>query len=102
MDRDAVINALREHESALKAAGVASLSVFGSVARGEAGEASDVDVVVRLDSRAETGGFAYFGRLDALRTQLSGIIGHPVDLIAEPLRREDLREAIAREGAVAF
>jgi len=102
MKRNEVIAALRAHELELKAAGVASLSLFGSVARGEEVEASDVDVVVRLTEDASRGGFAYFGRLDALRERLAAIVGRPVDVIAEPVHKDRLRRAIEAERAVAF
>jgi predicted nucleotidyltransferase len=52
MDRNQVIAGLRAHEAELRAAGIDSLAVFGSVARGEATGASDVDVVVRLSGAA--------------------------------------------------
>ena len=102
MQRDQVITTLRRHEPELRASGVASLSVFGSVARGDDGEGSDVDVVVRLTEEASRGGFAYFGRLEALRHRLTAIAGRPVDVIAEPVRKERLRQAIETESALAF
>ena len=102
MKRDEVIATLRAHEPELKAAGVASLSVFGSVARGDDRDNSDVDVVVRLTEAASQGGFAYFGRLDALRDRLTAIVGRPVDVVAEPVRKERLRRAIETESALAF
>jgi predicted nucleotidyltransferase len=59
MKRDEVIAVPRAHEPELKAAGVASLSLFGSVARGDDRDASDVAVVVRLTEEASPqGGFA--------------------------------------------
>jgi len=42
MDRSGIIAKLREHESELRAAGIVRLSLFGSVARGEATAQSDV------------------------------------------------------------
>jgi hypothetical protein len=102
MDREVALAALRAHEPELKAAGVVSLSVFGSVARGEAEAGSDVDVVVRLSEEASQGGFAYFGRLDALAMRLRAILGRPVDLVAEPVRKDRLRRTIEKEGALAF
>ena len=102
MNRDTVIATLRAHEPELKAAGVVSLSVFGSVARGDNREDSDVDVVVRLSEEAARGGFAYFGRLDALTHRLTGILGRPVDVVAEPVRKDRLRRAIENESAIAF
>jgi predicted nucleotidyltransferase len=102
MIRDTVITRLRAHEAELRASGVVSLSVFGSVARGEEGPDSDVDVVIRLDEEASGGGFAYFGRLDALAHRLHDIVGRPVDVVTEPVRKERLRRAIEQESARAF
>lgn len=44
MDRDAAIARLKEHEAELKQLGVDHLYLFGSTARGEAREDSDVDL----------------------------------------------------------
>ncbi len=51
MNRDQAIATLRDYEPELKAIGVASASLFGSVARGDAGVDSDVDVVVKTIRR---------------------------------------------------
>lgn len=40
-----MIAALRAHEVELRAAGIRHLSLFGSVARGDAGAGSDVDLL---------------------------------------------------------
>ena len=102
MNRDRVIAILREHEPELRAAGVERLSVFGSVARDEATETSDVDVVVRLMPDPGRRGFAYFGHLDDLARRLESILGCEVDVIAEPVRNERVRESIEREALLAF
>jgi hypothetical protein len=102
MDRDRALSLLRVHRAELRAAGVESLSIFGSVARGEAGAGSDVDVVVRLTPAARRGGFAYFGRLDELSRRLEQILGCRVDIVTEPVDRASLRQAIEREAALAF
>ena len=102
MKRDEVIATLRAHEPELRAAGVVSLSVFGSVARGEERPDSDVDVVVRLSEEASGGGFAYFGRLETLSRRLREILGQPVDVIAEPVHKDRLRRNIEKERALAF
>ncbi len=44
MERDAAIAALKQHEVALKRLGVEHLFLFGSTARGDAREDSDVDL----------------------------------------------------------
>jgi len=102
MNRDEAIALLRAHEAELKSAGIDGLSVFGSVARGDATEASDVDLLLRLRPGMSEGGFAYFGRLDELTKRLSAILGRNVDVIAEPVRKARLRREIEREAARAF
>jgi uncharacterized protein len=102
MLRDTIITRLRAHEAELKASGVVSLSLFGSVARGEERPESDVDVVIRLSDAASREGFAWFSRLDALTHRLRDIVGHPVDVVTEPVRKARLRRAIEKESARAF
>ncbi len=48
-----VIATLRAHEPELRQAGIRRLSLFGSVARGEAEAESDVDLAVEFDPAAE-------------------------------------------------
>ena len=49
MTKEDVIDRLTAHRNELHDHGVKSLGIFGSVARGEAGRSSDVDVVVELN-----------------------------------------------------
>ena len=102
MSSEDIITKLRAHEEELRAAGVTSLALFGSSARGEAREDSDVDVVVRLTDEARRGGFAYFGRIDSLSRRLAEILERPVDVVAEPIMKDRLRHAIEKDRIVAF
>ena len=102
MKSDEIITKLRAHESELRAAGVTGLALFGSAARGDQREDSDVDVVVRLTDEARQGGFAYFGRIDSLSRRLAEILQRPVDVVAEPIQKDRLRQAIEKERIVAF
>src|SRR6185312_11665751 len=102
MDREQAVALLRAHEAELKAVGVARLSIFGSVARGDATASSDVDVVIRLSPEAAQGGFAYFGRLDTIKRRLEEILGCSVDIVAEAVRKERLRLTMEREATLAF
>ena len=102
MRRDDAIAKLRAHEAEPRDAGVIAVSVFGSVARDDAGDASDVDVLVRLDDAVRHSGFRYFGRLAALGEHLRAILGTDVDVVAEPVRKERLRRAIEQYRVVAF
>ncbi len=102
MNREQAIETLRGYEPELKAIGVVSASLFGSVARDEAGVDSDVDVVVKLSENFSTGGFDYFWQLDQLEKRLSGLLGCKVDVVAEPLRKERFQDEIDRDRRLAY
>jgi len=67
LDRDTIIKTLRSHEAELRAKGVEGLYLFGSVARGDAGPNSDVDLF--FDYRSGLG-WEVIGLMDEL-TQLA-------------------------------
>ena len=50
---------LKAHEAELRRRGVTRAAVFGSVARGEAGASSDVDILIDLDPGKPIGLFDY-------------------------------------------
>jgi uncharacterized protein len=102
MNKDEIIAKLRSREAELRAAGIASLSLFGSAARGDDREDSDIDVIVRITDDATKRGFAYFGQLETLGRMLSDILGRHVDVIAEPVGKERLRQRIEEDRTVAF
>jgi predicted nucleotidyltransferase len=102
MDKDQVIAIIRKHEDALRAEGVLGLSLFGSVARGEATAESDIDVIVELTDEVLHSGFGYFGTLYRLKERLEDITGRPVDVISEPIEKPRLAKEIERDRQVAF
>jgi predicted nucleotidyltransferase len=61
-------------------AGASNVRVFGSVARGDADERSDVDLLVDLLD-PQPRGFAYFGLIDQLQRQLATALGRPVQVV---------------------
>ena len=91
MDRDEVIATLRAHEAVLRAEGISHLYLFGSVARGEADEKSDVDLFYDYDSARL--GFLQFMRIRELAPE---IIGRHVDIMPRdgihPLIRSDVEQ----------
>jgi predicted nucleotidyltransferase len=101
MNRDHVIRALQAHEQELRAAGAASVSLFGSTARGES-DPGDVDLAVRLAENFSHGGFDYFGRLETFEQQLSQLLGCKVDVVEEPVRKERFQKEIDQDRALAF
>lgn len=93
-----VIATLRRHEAELRGAGIRRLSLFGSVARGDDGPGSDVDLAVELEPAARIGLIG----LVALERRLAGLLGRPVDLLPEPVEKARLRANIERDRRLAF
>ncbi len=95
MRRDQVLSVLREHAPEITALGVASLAVFGSVAREEAGTQSDVDILVEFDRPV--------GLFEFVRVQqrLETLLGRRVDLVTLDALRPSMRERILNEAVYA-
>ena len=102
MNRSVLIERLRAQETDLRRLGVSTLAVFGSMARGDDTEGSDVDLVICFDPETRPRGLAYVGRLEELSETLSGVLGRPVDIVVEPTVSPGLRQAIERDRVVAF
>ena len=100
--RAELLNLLRAHEAELRARGVETMTLFGSMARGDATGGLDVDLAIRPGAGFSKGGFDHFGRLDALRDRLSALLGCDVDLVEETAVRPRLARVIAQEGVRAF
>lgn len=100
MNRTRAIAALKRHEAELRKLGVVSLSLFGSTARNEATEESDVDLAVTLKNVPH--GFAYFGRLDEIERLASRILKRRVDVVPEPAAKLRIRKAIEQDRVRAF
>jgi len=94
MNATDVRRTLQAHREILQQYGVQEVRVFGSTARGEAGEGSDIDLLVDYDPSALVGLFAFV----RLRRRLSELLGCPVDLVTPDALHPALREGILREA----
>jgi len=93
MKRDEILKTLRAHRDELrKRFGVKSLAVFGSVARGEAGPDSDVDILVEFEGRAT------FDRYMGLKFFLEDLLGRRVDLVTRKALKPRMRPYVEREA----
>jgi predicted nucleotidyltransferase len=92
-ERERVLRILRAHEAGLRALGVARLWLFGSLARGEAGAASDVDVMIAIPPGRK---FSLFD-LGEVRVELCELLGREVDVVVEEDLVPSFRSDIARD-----
>jgi uncharacterized protein len=93
-----VVATLRAHEPELRAAGISHLSLFGSVARRDAGPDSDVDLAIELNPDARVDLF----RLTALERRTAELLSRRVDLLPEPVEKARLQANINRDRRHAF
>jgi predicted nucleotidyltransferase len=96
MDRERIIDKLRQHEAELKRAGITRLSLFGSMARGERG--NDVDLMAEFDAAKRLTLLDMAG----LEMRLAEIVGMPVDLAPAKMLKEPVKEEAQREAVLAF
>ncbi|MEJ5310426.1 MAG: nucleotidyltransferase family protein [Anaerolineae bacterium] len=97
MKREEALQRIRAGQSKLGAFPIKHLAVFGSVARNEAGEGSDVDILVEFEPEAPVGLFE-FARL---RRILGELLGCEVDLATPDALRQEMRAQILQEAVYA-
>ena len=98
MDRQDVLDRLRAHERDLRARGVAHAALFGSVARGEQGPGSDIDIMVEIAPEARVDLFAYVGIVQFIED----LFPVPVDVVDREGLKERVRPSAERDALYAF
>ncbi len=91
-DCQTILICLREHLDTLHSFGVRSLALFGSVAREEATETSDLDFLVEFE------GAATFDRYMDLKFFLEDLFDKPVDLVTKRSLKPQISQAILEEA----
>jgi uncharacterized protein len=91
--RDAAVDILSRHRHEMRQRfGVKSLALFGSVARDEAGPASDIDLLVEF---RETPGLSEYM---ALKFWLEELLGRRVDLVMKGALKPWARPVVEAEA----
>ena len=94
MDKEKIIETLLENRDMLDKFHVHSLSIFGSVVRGEAKRESDIDILVEFKSESPVGLFEFM----RLKRELSDLLGMEVDLGMPDALHPALRDDILKEA----
>jgi predicted nucleotidyltransferase len=76
--------------------GATAVRVFGSCARDDYDEKSDIDVLVQM--KREPSGFKYFARLADLQDELKALLDVDVDVVDEAGLKGRMRERVMKEA----
>ena len=96
MKRDEVLAIIKVHQVKLQELGVKSLDLFGSVARDEARQDSEVDFLVEFSK--PVGFFEFF----EIQHYLEDILGRDIDLGTQDALKEHLREPVLKDVIHVF
>lgn len=94
LNRDAILSTIEAHGDELRKLGVKALALFGSAARGEGTDASDLDFVVELQPKT-------FDAYMDVKFLLERIFGRSVDLVLADAIKPRLRATILAEAVHA-
>ena len=97
MNREDAIAILKKHETELRQLGVEHLYMFGSTARGEAHEDSDIDLFFDY----EKGKLGLFELMD-VKEQASRILGRKADIMTRDSLHKVLRSRIEASALQVF
>ena len=93
MNRAEILNKLQSHKQTLvERFGVTGLALFGSFARDQATDGSDVDILVSFDGPATSR--TYFG----VQFYIEDLLGRPVNLVTEKALRPEFRPYVEQEA----
>jgi len=96
MDKGEILKKLRENRKKIERFGVEKIGIFGSFARDEAKENSDIDIVVKFER-----GKATFKNVAGLVDFLEELFDRKVDLLTpdgiESIRIKGVKEGIKRD-----
>jgi uncharacterized protein len=97
MRRDEAIAKLKQHEAELRRLGVEHLYLFGSTARGEAREDSDIDLFFDY----ERGKLGLFELMD-VKEETTRILGRKADIMTRDSLHKVLRSQIEASALQVF
>jgi predicted nucleotidyltransferase len=92
MKRESIINFLRDNADQIRSYGVKTLALFGSVARDEATDKSDVDLLVEFEGKVT------FDSYMDLKFFLEDSLGCSVDVVSKDMLKPQIRDIVEREA----
>ena len=98
MNRSEILKILKQHEGALKEQGVAHAALFGSVARGDQKQTSDIDVMIDISPDSKMDLFSYVGVVQYIES----LFDVKVDVANHAGLKPFIRANVERDAIYAF
>ncbi len=98
MNRQEILDRLRENKDALRERGVIHAALFGSRARGDNRADSDTDIMIEVDPAAHITVYDYVG----LKEYVASLFEGPVDVVSRDSLKPYVRPAATAEAVYAF
>lgn len=100
MTKETIVAKLKELKPKYEKEGVIICGVFGSFARGEARDVSDIDIAYKLDEKlffSKYGGFSGATKLASIATELEKEFQKKVDFVSINSINQELNSAIRKD-----
>jgi predicted nucleotidyltransferase len=98
MDRQEILDRLRQNEHALRERGVTHAALFGSRVRGDNRPDSDIDLMIDIDPEAVGDIYAYVG----LKNYIADLFSDPVDVVTREALKPYVRPVAESDAVYAF
>jgi hypothetical protein len=98
MNRQEILDRLRQNERALRARGVTHAALFGSRARGDERPDSDADIMIEVDPEAHITVYDYVG----LKEYVASLFDGRVDVVDRNSLKPYVRPAATADAVYAF
>ena len=98
MDKNAVLAKLRLHQEALQQRGILHAAVFGSVARGEARDDSDLDILIEINPETQMDIYTYTN----LKRHIADLFLIKTDVINQAALKQGISIQAQQDAVYAF
>jgi predicted nucleotidyltransferase len=98
MNKQEILDRLRENEHALRERGVTHAALFGSRARGDNRPDSDTDIMIEVDPEAIISVYDYVG----LKEYIASLFDGPVDVVSRDGLKPYVRPAATADAVDGF
>ncbi len=98
MNRQEILDRLRQNERALRERGVTHAALFGSRARGDERPDSDTDIMIEVDPQADMSVYDYVG----LKEYIASLFDGRVDVVDRNGLKPYVRPAATDDAVYAF